>query len=314
MTYPESQPGALDVEEHVIALLGHPDFRLTRRFVPREYYHTDVPAVLHRGIILDTESTGTDIHVDKIIELGMIKFDYSPETGKVYRVVGTFDELEDPGMPIPAAAAAVNGLTDEMVAGKKIVDAEVEAFVEGVDLIIAHNSGYDRAMVERRFKGFDKVKWGCSQRQVDWTAEGIGSHKLDYIAYMLGFFFEGHRAVADCLALLEALQRTLPISRTTGLKQIIDNHAKVGRRIWALDAKFEKKDDLKKRGYSWGDGNNGTEKAWNLEVADEDFDAEIEWLKENVYFKRAFRAAIDVTTPLNRFSTRPGERQRIMFG
>jgi DNA polymerase-3 subunit epsilon len=313
MTYPESNPSTLDIEEHVIALLGHPDFQVVRRFVPREYDLIAAPSVLHRGIILDTESTGTDIHVDKIIELGMVKFEYCPTSGKVYRIVDTFDELEDPGMPIPAAAAAVNGLTDEMVAGHKINDDEVAEFISGCDLIIAHNSGYDRAMVERRFKGFDTLKWGCSQKQVDWTAEGIGSHKLDYIAYKLGFFFEGHRAVADCMALLEALQRTLPLSRTTGLKQILDKHTNVGRRIWALDAKFEKKDDLKKRGYGWGDGNNGTEKAWNMEVADADFDAEIAWLKENIYFGKAFRAAIDVTTALNRFSTRAGERQRIMF-
>lgn len=313
MTYPESKPIAPDVEEHVIALLGHPDFQVTRRFVPREYDETLVPSVLHRGIILDTESTGTDIHVDKIIELGMVKFDYCPTTGKVFRIVDTYNELEDPGMPIPAEASAVNKITDEMVAGKKIDDAEVEEFIQGVDLFIAHNAGFDRPMVERRFKGFDSVKWGCSFKQVDWTADAITSHKLDYIAYRLGFFFEGHRAVADCMALLEALQRTLPISRTTGLKQIIDNHSDVGRRVWALDAKFEKKDDLKKRGYSWGDGNNGTEKAWNLEVSDGEFDAEIAWLKENVYFGRAFRAAVDVISPLTRFSTRTGERQRIMF-
>lgn len=313
MNSPECQPTALDVEEHVIALLGHPDFQVTRRFVPREYDLTNPPAVLRRGIVLDTEATGTDIHVDKIIELGMVKFEYCGETGRVFRIVDTFNQLEDPGMPIPAAATAVNGLTDEMVAGLKIDDVAVAEFIAETDLFIAHNSGYDRPMVERRFKGFDTVNWGCSQRQVDWSAEGINSHKLDYIAYKLGYFFEGHRAVADCMALLEALQCVLPLTRTTGLKQILDKHTNVGRRIWALDAKFEKKEDLKKRGYGWGDGNNGSEKAWNLEVADEDFDAEIAWLKENVYFGKAFRLAIDLTTPLNRFSTRSGERQRTMF-
>jgi DNA polymerase-3 subunit epsilon len=299
------------LEAYAAALSAHPDFQVMRRFVPKSHYHTNPPENLRVGIILDTEGTGKDPAVDKVIELGMVKFEYCPLTGKVYRVLGTFNQLEDPGMPIPAEASAVNGIFDAMVAGKKINDEEVAAFVEGVDLFIAHNSSYDRVMLERRLPMFATFAWGCSLYQVDWAGEGFGSAKLDYVAFKMGFFYDAHRAESDCYALLEVLQRPLPVTEGPALKQIIDNHALSGHRIWALNSHFDKKDDLKRRGYRWGDGNNGTEKAWYIEVSAEDYDAEIAWLKANIYFNRSFRVAVDAVNAYSRFSTRWGTRNSI---
>jgi DNA polymerase-3 subunit epsilon len=297
------------VEAYAKALTAHPDFQVLRRFVPKTHYHTNPPATLRRGIVLDTEGTGKDPAIDKVIELGMVLFEYCPESGKVYRILKTFNQLEDPGIPIPAEASAVNGIFDEMVAGKKINDEEVEAFIEGVDLFIAHNASYDRGMLERRFPVFANVAWACSFQQVNWAGEGFGSAKLDYIAYKLAFFYDAHRAESDCFALLEALQRPLPVTEAPALKQILDNCSLSGHRIWALNAHFDKKEDLKKRGYRWGDGNNGTEKAWYAEVSPEDYDAEIAWLKENIYFKKSFRVAVDSVDAFSRFSTRWGTRK-----
>lgn len=303
----------VELEALALALELHHDCRVIRKFVPKTHYHLGTPAGLSRGIILDTESTGTDIRVDKIIELGMILFEFCPDTGKVYRVLDTFNQLEDPGMPIPAGATAVNGIVDEMVAGKSIVDAEVASFIKDVDIIIAHKSDFDRPMVERRFPFFADAAWGCSLRQVDWNAEDIGSHKLDYITYRLGYYYEAHRAEADCAALLEALQRPLPVSDGLALKQILERSAQQSHRIRALGAPFDKKDELKKRGYSWGDGTDGNEKAWYLEVPASDYDAEIAWLKQNVHSGKGFRVAVETVDALNRFSIRNGDRQSKMY-
>lgn len=301
-----------DLETQISAVQAHPDCRVLRRFAPKACYHTNPPANLRRGIILDTESTGTDIRSDKIIELGMILFEYCPDTGKAYRILDSFNQLEDPGMPIPDAASAVNGITDEMVAGQKIDDAAVVKFIEDVDLIIAHKSDFDRAMVERRFPAFESKAWGCSLRQVDWNGECISSHKLDYIAYRLGYFYDAHRAEADCLALLEALQRPLPVSGGYALKQILDKYSAQSHRIRALNAAFEKKDELKKRGYSWGDGSDGGDKAWYTEVSADDYAAEIAWLKASVYYGRDFRVAVESVDAFNRFSVRGGKRETKM--
>ena len=41
--------------------------------------------------------------------------------------------------------------------------------------------------------------WACSRSDIDWKAEGIRSSALEFVAYALGFFHDGHRAAKDVL-------------------------------------------------------------------------------------------------------------------
>jgi DNA polymerase III subunit epsilon len=125
----------------VLDWLKSQNYRVTRPFTPRlSYCDAMPPAKLLKAAILDTETTGINPVTDKIIELGIVMVEYCPDTGQVYRVLETYDELEDPGMPIPPDSTKVHGITDDMVSGKKIIDSEVESLMEGVSLVIAHNA------------------------------------------------------------------------------------------------------------------------------------------------------------------------------
>jgi len=86
--------------------------------------------------VVDTETTGVDPDKDAIIELGMVLFEFDPATGSAYRVLGSFDQLEDPGFPIPPESTSVHGITDEMVAGRRIDDAGVAQFLDGVSWLL----------------------------------------------------------------------------------------------------------------------------------------------------------------------------------
>ena len=127
-------------------------YRFTRPLVERSSYLTEPTTnKMLRAVILDTETTGTDYLQDNVIELGMVAFDYCPLTGMIGDVHGTFNQLEDPGFPIPPESTKIHHITDDMVAGQHLNDDEVEAFIASASIIIAHNSKFDRHFVERRF-------------------------------------------------------------------------------------------------------------------------------------------------------------------
>ncbi|QDZ26572.1 3'-5' exonuclease [Noviherbaspirillum sp. UKPF54] len=293
------------ISDALEVLEAHPDYRIIRRIVPRERYAESEAGMLLKAAIVDTETTGTNHDQDKIIELGMVLFEYDPETGQAYRVLKTFNELEDPGFPIPPEATAVNGITDAMLAGKRIDDVAVEAFLEGVSLVIAHNSAFDRVFLEKRLPMFERLHWGCSLSQVSWREEGIGSAKLDYIAFQNGLFYEAHRAEADCVALLEVLQQPLPKSGELALKAILKQSSEKSYRVFAIRSPFESKDLLKGRGYRW----DAERKCWHHTVTGaEAIKSEVAWLKDNVYDGRSVELEFEVLDGLTRFSSRPGKK------
>jgi DNA polymerase-3 subunit epsilon len=95
------------------------------------------------GLILDTETTGIDHARDEVIELGIIKFEYGA-SGRVYRVLETFNQLHEPLRPIPPEITRLTGITDADVAGQRIDDAAVQALAADAAVVIAHNASFDR--------------------------------------------------------------------------------------------------------------------------------------------------------------------------
>lgn len=87
--------------------------------------------ILRPIVFFDLETTGTRIDRDRIIQMAMLKI--SP--GKPEHEVRTF--LVNPGMPIPPAATAVHGITDDAVRDLPQFQArakEVAGFLDGCDL------------------------------------------------------------------------------------------------------------------------------------------------------------------------------------
>jgi DNA polymerase-3 subunit epsilon len=91
-----------------------------------------------RFIAFDVETTGTVPGVDQIIEIGAIRFINN-------QIEAVFSTLIDPLRPIPAAASAVNKISDDMVSGKPTIDKVLDSFAEfcGSDIIVAHNAPFD---------------------------------------------------------------------------------------------------------------------------------------------------------------------------
>lgn len=282
----------------------HPDYRVVRRY-RRPTRYADAPddtGVIRTGVYLDTETTGFDEDSCKIIELAMIKFRFTTD-GALLDFVDEYDEFNDPGTSIPEDIVALTGITDDMVRGKALVQTEIDDFLNGVALIVAHNAGFDRRFVEAHLGTFDTLPWACSAQQVPWREAGFESRKLEYLAYRQGFFYDGHRAINDCLAGVHVLAQPLPEVGRTGFAHLLEKARAKEQRIYAERSPFETKDTLRLRGYRWNNGDNGRPKAWYRDVPEADVDDELGWLREHIY-GRPIDLPTTAITPFNRFSTR----------
>ena len=293
-----------DPEAMAEVLDGHPDYRVLRRLKPRREFGHKRQGEIAKVLILDTETTGLDSSKDRLIELALILVDVDKATGLPLQVQEVFDELEDPGRPIPAEATRVTGITDAMVAGKRLNEARVAELMAGVDLVIAHNARFDRGFMENRLSAFAKLPWACSVAEIDWQAQGRGSAKLEFLAHELGFFYDAHRAEMDCHALLAVLAAPLPNTGETGLARLLAAAQATSYRVQATGSPFSSKDALRARGYRW----DAERKVWHTQVGNPAaLDAECEWLKKDVYGGRSARIDIERQTALERFSSRAGE-------
>jgi len=285
-------------------------YRVIERLNVRDRYWQGAPHTARIGVVIDTETTGLDTGCDKIIELGLIAFEYDAGSGLIYRILHSYDGFEDPGEPLQDIVKQITGITDGMLAGQHLDDDEINAWLQKADLIIAHNAAFDRQMLERRLPIASQANWACTFNDIDWQDEDISSLKLDYIAYKLGFFFDGHRAVNDARATLHLLTKALPVSGKLAMAMLLGHAREKSRRFFAIRAPFDNKDDLKARGYRWladftySDHGKQKKGVWSIAVAEADIEAEQQWLTETVYKAKPAQFTFKNVTATDRYSVR----------
>lgn len=93
-----------------------------------------------REIIFDTETTGFDpLTGDRLVEIGCIELVNRVPTGATYHC------YFNPQRPMPAAAQAVHGLSDQFLADKPLFADRVEELLDflGDSHLVAHNARFD---------------------------------------------------------------------------------------------------------------------------------------------------------------------------
>ncbi|MBS7701337.1 3'-5' exonuclease [Chelatococcus sp. YT9] len=253
------------------------------------------------AVIVDVETTGLDHTKDEVIELGMVAVTYRDD-GSFGDVIATFSELREPSIPISAESVRITGITPEMVAGKVLDLDAITQFIEPASLIIAHNARFDRPFCEKLARGFDVKAWACSASEIDWASFGFEGVKLGYLVGQSGWFHNGHRAVDDCHALLEVLGAPLKDGRGPAFSRLLASARRARYRIWAEYSPFDMKDVLKGRGYRWNDGSDGRPKSWWVETSDEALQAELQFLRTDIY-QRDADPRVDRITAFERFKS-----------
>jgi DNA polymerase-3 subunit epsilon len=93
----------------------------------------------------DIETTGLDPRLDRIVEIGAVKFDRRGPMGR-------YSVLINPGIPMPEEAGRVNGISDAMLAGKPPLEAVLPDFLRFTAgaVIVAHNAPFDCGFINEK--------------------------------------------------------------------------------------------------------------------------------------------------------------------
>lgn len=253
-------------------------------------------------MIIDLETTGLDTSRNEVLEIAAIKFGYTDD--RITSVIDTFQAFQQPSAPIEPAITALTGITDAMVDGHHIDTVALEQFVSNAHIVIAHNAAFDRKVAERHWPLFANCHWACSATGINWKAHGLGGARLAYLLAEFGLFHDAHRALDDCHAVLEILARTIPGLETSGLEVLLNRARRPQHRIWAIDAPFALKGLLKQRGYRWNDGADGRPKSWYVDANADAMDAELNYLRKEVFQRKGADIVVRTITSLDRFSIR----------
>ena len=150
-----------------------------------------------RFIAFDLETTGFLPGVDRIVEVGAVRLIHG-------QVDAVFSTLVDPGKPIPAAASAVNGISDAMVAGQPKIEDLLAPLAEfcGDDIMVAHNAAFDFQFLSSEFQRCEtRTPRGsvlCSFLMAKKIFPGLANYKLGTLVQHLSIdAAEFHRAEAD---------------------------------------------------------------------------------------------------------------------
>ena len=284
--YREEPMNALEAEIAITALHATGEFTVIRRLNldrdPR-FTQRSVPGS-KIGLCLDTETTGLNHTEDKIIELGIVAFEFNPITAEIIRITARFNGFEDPGRALPQVITEITGITDAMVAGQHFDDERIAELAAQADLVVCHNSAFDRKFVENRYPIFTNLPWACTLSQLDWPKERISARTLEYLLYKCGgCSISAHRALDDAEGVLGLLLARLPVAGTPILKALLEVCSAPTAKVTAVGAPYDKKDHLKQRGYRWQDGSSNGCKGWWTNVPEHLEQDELAYLGNEIY-------------------------------
>jgi DNA polymerase III subunit epsilon len=161
---------------------------------------------LHRAIsILDLETTGTFVEIDRIVEIGILTI--LPEGTK-----RRLSQRVNPEIKIPKEAIAIHGITNADVADAptfKKISREVERFLRDSDLAGFNLRTFDLPMLQAEFDRAE-VPFSCAGRHVIDAKEIYHHHESRTLSDAVRFYCEDeHQDAHSSLADAEATWRVL---------------------------------------------------------------------------------------------------------
>lgn len=183
------------------------------------------------SVVIDTETTGLDVHQDRIVEIGAV-----PMHGAAIDRAGALALRVDPGVPIPEAATRIHHIGAAEVAGAPGTAEAITrlaAFI-GPRVVIGHSVAFDLAIL--RFEAHRHgVAWR-DPRALDVALlaaalqPGRVDNSIEALATSYGVPIEDrHSALGDALTTAGIFAAMLPELRAAGVRTLAEAEAFQGR-------------------------------------------------------------------------------------
>jgi DNA polymerase III epsilon subunit family exonuclease len=178
-------------------------------------------------VAFDTETTGLQPSVHRLVEIGAVRFRLDG------RGTATFQQLIDPHIPIPPEVQRVHGITDAMVRGQPTVEQVIPHFIEFLGapdtILLAHNAPFDLGFLAMALIRLDIAHPPHNVFDMLDMARRLypawHSHSLENVAARLKIANGAeHRALSDVRLVkdifLTMLQRTPTLKRISELMRV----------------------------------------------------------------------------------------------
>src|SRR5579862_5045317 len=156
--------------------------------------------------VIDLETTGINLGTDRIVEIAIVKI--APDGTKSIK-----RKIVNPEIPIPQAASAVHGITDEMVKDAptfKQVANELKQFIEHCDLAGYNSNRFDIPLLAEEFLRIG-MDFDCKGRRLVDVQKIFHQMEQRTLSAAYKFYCEkildgAHSAEADATATWEVLE------------------------------------------------------------------------------------------------------------
>lgn len=182
-------------------------------------------------VAVDLETTGLSIGFDRITEIGAARFRLLP--GGAVAAGPVFEQLVDPGRPIPARVTEITGIDDAMVVGAPPLGEALPTFFGfvGADpstMFVAHNARFDLGFLVAGAHRAD-LAWSppdtlCTVKVARRALPGAPSFGLASLVRWLqggvATTTTHHRALADALHARRVLAEAVTRTEATTLREL----------------------------------------------------------------------------------------------
>jgi len=212
------------------------------RLRPPPSEHENQPLSGLNYVVFDTETTGLEpSHGDRIVQIAGVRI-----VDGVIQRDQVFDELVNPGRPIPPLSTTFHGLTDEHVAHSRTIGSVLWDFHNfcGDAVLVAHNAAFDMKFLELAQEDGAPV---FEQAVLDTLLlsavmePGAHDHGLDALVQRHGVVLpevDRHTALGDSLATAEVFLVLLSMAEKAETLGHLTKISKKARKFRRLQRQF----------------------------------------------------------------------------